>query len=92
MKKLYIATYNDIYKKPYMSEDFSDNIYSIIPYEDYQINKVSQKALRDIGFIKKHSIPISDKIYNEIKSYNNRIIGYNKKSFFEKFNLHEWIV
>lgn len=92
MKKLYIATTNDIYKKSYMNEDFGDNIYSLIPYDDHEIVIVSKKALRDINFIRKHSIPISDEIYNEIKSYNNKIIGYSKNNFFEKFNLHEWII
>ena len=94
MKKLYIVTYNDIYKKSYINEDFGDKIYSVIPYEEYQINTVSQKGLRDISFIKKNSIPINDEIYDEIKRYNNNnnIIGYSKNNFLKKFNLHEWII
>ena len=77
-----------------MNETFSDggNIYSAIPYEESNIKKISESVNRNISFIKKYSIPINDKIYRDIKSYNNRIIGYNKKSFLEKFNLQEWII
>lgn len=93
-KKLYLVTINDIYKKSFINETFSngERIYSSIPYEESNIKEISKMTNQNVSFIIKHSIPISDKIYNHIKSSYNRIISYDKNFFLEKFNLQEWII
>ena len=69
MKRLLLADINDVYKKTFSGETFTngDIIHTLIPYDEKYIKEISMTCNFSISFIRKHSISINDEIYKDLK-------------------------
>ncbi len=95
MRKLFIATINDMYKKISQDEKFSNGnlIHTIYTYDDYNINEVASYLSLSIDFIKKHTIFIDENVFTKINTYGMiKKHHINIEDFFEKLSLEEHLI
>jgi len=93
MKKLFLVDINDIYKKIFFEETFTngDIIHTLVPYDENYISEISNICKLNVSFIRKHSIPISDEIYKKLILHKDTP-RKTKKDFLKEHYLEEWII
>jgi hypothetical protein len=95
MRKLFIATINDMYKKISQDEKFFNGnlIHTIYTYDDYNINEVASYLSLSTDFIKKHTIFIDENVFTKINTYGiMKKHHINIEDFFEKLSLEEHLI
>jgi hypothetical protein len=94
MKKLLLVDINDVYKKTFSGETFTngDIIHTLVPYDEEYINEISVRCNFSISFIRKHSISINDEIYKTLILKDKKRKRQTKKDFLKQNYLEEWII